>query len=113
MHIWVTSHAQQQQRIREWPASLASEAVTSDPACRFQRENVMIVPQQRRAGYCYRTEGHSFVRQIDSEEHLCGSGYAMMQLAWHREAFTLGANLTAREFLPGSVLAALESRGVQ
>eukprot|EP00891_Asterochloris_glomerata_P007584 jgi/Astpho2/7584/fgenesh1_pg.00115_%23_25_t len=79
----------------------------------FQRENVMIVPQQRRAGYCYRTEGHSFVRQIDSEEHLCGSGYAMMQLAWHREAFTLGANLTTREFLPGSVLAALESRGVQ
>ncbi len=80
---------------------------------RFDRENFIIVPQVRRFGYRFHADGKPFDRVTDSEAWLCGSGYALQQLTWDREAYVMATNYTARSFLQGSVLEHLKAKNVQ
>lgn len=80
---------------------------------RFDRENFIIVPQVRRFGYRFHADGKRFDRVTDSEAWLCGSGYALQQLTWDREAYIMATNYTARSFLQGSVLEHLKAKNVQ
>jgi len=82
-------------------------------AARFDRENFIIVPQVRRFGYRFHADGKRFDRVTDSEAWLCGSGYALQQLTWDREAYIMATNYTARSFLQGSVLEHLKAKNVQ
>ena len=82
-------------------------------ACRFDRENFIIVPQVRRFGYRFHADGKRFDRVTDSEGWLCGSGYALQQLTWDREAYIMATNYTARAFLQGSVMEHLKAKNVQ
>ena len=80
---------------------------------RFDRENFIIVPHVRRFGYRFHADGKRFDRVTDSEAWLCGSGYALQQLTWDREAYIMATNYTARSFLQGSVLEHLKAKNVQ
>ncbi len=80
---------------------------------RFDRENFIIVPQVRRFGYRFHADGKRFDRVTDSEAWLSGSGYALQQLTWDREAYVMATNYTARSFLQGSVLEHLKAKNVQ
>ena len=82
-------------------------------ACRFDRENFIIVPQVRRFGYRFHADGKRFDRVTDSEAWLSGSGYALQQLTWDREAYVMAPNYTARTFLQGSVMEHLKAKNVQ
>ncbi|KAL3141324.1 hypothetical protein ABBQ32_004910 [Trebouxia sp. C0010 RCD-2024] len=79
----------------------------------FDRENFIIVPQVRRFGYRFHADGKRFDRVTDSEAWLSGSGYALQQLTWDREAYIMANNYTARSFLPGSVMEHLKAKNVQ
>lgn len=81
--------------------------------CRFDRENLIIVPQVRKFGYRYHSDGKRFDRVMDSETRLSGSGYALQQLTWDREAYVMATNYTARAFLQGSVMDQLRAKKVQ
>lgn len=82
-------------------------------ACRFDRENFIIVPQVRRFGYRFHADGKRFDRVTDSEAWLSGSGYALQQLTWDREAYIMANNYTARSFLKGSVMENLKAKNAQ
>ena len=56
---------------------------------RFQRENVLIVPERRSQGYEYDPSEQRFVKKLGTTPRPAGSGYSMMQLTWPGEAFTL------------------------
>ena len=86
---------------------------TSHGLCRFDRENLIIVPQVRKFGYRYHSDGKRFDRVMDSETRLSGSGYALQQLTWDREAYVMATNYTARAFLQGSVMDQLRAKKVQ
>ena len=80
---------------------------------RFERENFIIVPQVRRFGYRFHADGKRFDRVTDSEAWLSGSGYAVQQLTWDREAYIMAPNYTARTFLQSSVMEHLKAKNVQ
>ncbi|KAL0038273.1 hypothetical protein WJX77_000069 [Trebouxia sp. C0004] len=79
----------------------------------FDRENFIIVPQVSRFGYRFHADGKRFDRVTDSQAWLCGSGYALQQLTWDREAYVMATNYTARSFLQGSVVEHLKAKDVQ
>lgn len=97
---WQSHWQSQDKEVVSWP-------------CRFDRENFIIVPQVRRFGYRFHADGRRFDRVTDSEAWLSGSGYALQQLTWDREAYIMANNYTARSFLPGSVMEHLKAKNVQ